>query len=93
LNSFTMAFIDADKANYDTYYEQCLKLVRPGGVVVVDNVLWHGKVLPLDSGDKRSSDDPDTNAIRALNKKILADERVSVSMLGIADGVYLCRKI
>lgn len=92
LNSFSMAFIDADKINYDTYYEQCLKLVMQGGVIVIDNCLWGGKVLPQDSGDERSSDDPDSNAIRALNQKVLADERVSVTLLGIADGVYLCRK-
>jgi len=81
------AFIDADKANYDNYYERLLKLLRPGGVIAVDNVLWHGRVI--DDSDETD----DTRAIRALNDKILADERVSMCMTPIGDGVTLVRKL
>lgn len=84
--SFDYAFLDADKANYDRYYEQALKLVRPGGVVVIDNTLWDGK--PADP----AVTDADTAAIRALNAKIHADVRVDLSFLPFADGLTLARK-
>jgi predicted O-methyltransferase YrrM len=83
--SFDMAFIDADKANYAGYYEAALQLVRPGGLIAIDNVLWSGRVA-----DPSVTDD-DTNAIRALNDAIAADERVDVAMTPIADGLTLAR--
>jgi predicted O-methyltransferase YrrM len=83
--SYDMAFIDADKASYDAYYERSLQLVRSGGVIAIDNVLWSGRVADP------SADDEDTVAIRALNAKIAADERVDVVMMPIADGVTLAR--
>lgn len=83
---YDFAFIDADKKNYDAYYERCLQLVRNGGLLAIDNVLWNGKVI--DS----SANDEDTNAIRALNAKIAKDERVSVSLVPIGDGLTLARK-
>jgi len=83
---FDFAFIDADKANYEGYYECALELIRPGGLIAIDNVLWHGQVIDPDDND------PDTVAIRALNKKLLGDSRVSLSMVPISDGVTLCFK-
>jgi O-methyltransferase len=84
--SFDLAFIDADKTSVGDYYEACLALVRPGGVVAVDNTLWGGAVVdPL-------VDDASTRAIRALNARIHADERVDPVMLPIADGLTLARK-
>lgn len=83
--SFDLAFIDADKASYDAYYEGCLRLVRAGGVIAIDNVLWSGRVADA------SVDDEDTKAIRALNAKIATDERVDVVMVPIADGLTLAR--
>ena len=84
--TFDLAFIDADKANYGTYYERCLTLVRTGGVVAVDNVLWGGRVA-----DPRANDD-DTNAIRALNAKIRGDRRVHATTVPIGDGLTLALK-
>jgi predicted O-methyltransferase YrrM len=84
--SFDMAFIDADKPQYDTYYEQILKLLRPGGVVLVDNMLWGGAVADPSKGDEN------TTAIRALNKKIGADPRVAMTLIPMADGVIIARK-
>jgi caffeoyl-CoA O-methyltransferase len=84
--SFDFAFIDADKNNYDGYYEQALRLLRPGGLIAIDNVLWGGAVV---NPKKR---DPDTLAIRALNEKLKSDERVSVSLVPIGDGLTLARK-
>jgi predicted O-methyltransferase YrrM len=84
--AFDFAFIDADKENYDRYYERALKLLRPGGLIAVDNVLWHGKVLD------QSVQDSDTRAIRALNEKLHRDERVLVSLLPIGDGLTLACK-
>jgi len=86
-SSFDFAFIDADKTGYDTYYEQCLQLMRPGGLMVFDNVLRHGRVIQDDV------DDEDTVAIRKLNKKLHEDSRVEISMVPIADGLTLARKI
>jgi caffeoyl-CoA O-methyltransferase len=85
-NSFDFAFIDADKENYVTYYEQCLKLLRQGGVVGVDNTLWGGAVA--DPNKK----DADTVAIRALILRVFEDKRVDSSLLPIGDGLYLARK-
>ncbi|MBN35710.1 MAG: SAM-dependent methyltransferase [Rhodospirillaceae bacterium] len=84
--TFDMAFIDADKVNYDIYYERCLELVRPGGLVMVDNVLWGGAVI--DAKDTSA----DTGAIRALNIKMGSDERVDVALLPVGDGLSLARK-
>lgn len=85
-NTFDFAFIDADKSNYGTYYEQCLKLVRPGGLIAIDNVLWGGSVV--DESDQK----PDTVAIRELNAKLYTDERVDLSLVPIGDGLTLARK-
>lgn len=84
--TFDFAFIDADKNNYDHYYERALKLLRSGGLIAVDNTLWHGRVI-----DETAQDD-DTVAIRALNAKIHADERVTSSLVPIGDGVMLALK-
>jgi predicted O-methyltransferase YrrM len=84
--SFDFAFIDADKSNYDGYYERCVTLLRPGGVIGIDNALWSGRVADPTIKDK------DTAAIRKLNKKIHADERVEHSLLPIGDGLMLARK-
>ena len=84
--TFDMAFIDADKESYQDYFERCLTLVRTGGLVAVDNVLWHGRVT--DAADTTV----DTRAIRAFNAGLKNDERVSLSMLSVADGLTLARK-
>ena len=83
---FDYAFIDADKSNYDAYYERCLELVRPGGLIAIDNTLWDGKVADP------AVMDADTVAIRALNQKLFADNRVSLSFLPFADGLTLARR-
>lgn len=82
--SFDMAFIDADKENYLNYYEALLPLMRPGGLIVVDNVLWGGRVL----NPKETSD----HAIHRFNQKVREDHRVEKVMLAIRDGVSLLRK-
>ncbi|MBT8135526.1 MAG: class I SAM-dependent methyltransferase, partial [Gammaproteobacteria bacterium] len=84
--SYDFAFIDADKENYDNYYELCLQLLRRGGLLVLDNVLWSGRVMNADK------EDAETQALHALNQKLHADERVDVSLLPVADGLYLARK-
>ena len=83
---FDMAFIDADKANVGEYYEAALTLVRPGGLILVDNVLWSGAVLDA------STSDPDTQALHALNAKAGRDERVDVALLPVCDGLLIARK-
>ncbi|HEX7968998.1 MAG TPA: class I SAM-dependent methyltransferase [Stellaceae bacterium] len=83
---FDLAFIDADKENYDGYYERVLRLVRPNGLITIDNVLWGGDVA------HPKSDDPDTQALRALNQKLHGDERIDLSLLPMADGITLARK-
>jgi predicted O-methyltransferase YrrM len=83
---YDMAFIDADKENYDGYYERCLSLMRPGGLICIDNTLWHGRVVEAEANDA------DTQAIRAFNAKVRDDDRVSLSMVPIGDGLTLCRK-
>ena len=85
-NTFDFAFIDADKVNYDHYYELCLQLVRPGGLITIDNVLWGGAV----SND--GINDVDTNSIRALNDKLHQDERIELSLVPIGDGLTLAMK-
>ncbi|MCK9609331.1 MAG: class I SAM-dependent methyltransferase [Methylomonas sp.] len=84
--AYDVAFIDADKANYDGYYERALRLLRRGGLIMIDNVLWSGQVADP------ACDDEDTRAIRALNAKIHADSRVSISLLPVADGITLALK-
>ena len=85
-STYDFSFIDADKINYQIYFERSLKLLRAGGVIAIDNVLWGGKVL--DNNDN----DPATRAIRLFNQKLFADERVSISMLPIGDGLTLAIK-
>ncbi len=84
--SFDLAFIDADKQNQEVYFEYCLQLLRPGGVILVDNVLWNGSVID----DK--DDSADTHAIRLFNQKIFKDDRVDISMIPVGDGITLARK-
>jgi predicted O-methyltransferase YrrM len=82
---FDFAFIDADKSGYDAYYERCLALLRRGGLVAIDNVLWGGRVA-------QPAEDQDTAAIQALNRKLHADERIDLSLLPVSDGLTLARK-
>jgi predicted O-methyltransferase YrrM len=84
--SFDFAFIDADKTAYDAYYEACLDLLKPGGLMALDNMLWDGAVADP------SVQDPDTIALRALNLKIRDDARVDACLLTVGDGVQLVRK-
>jgi caffeoyl-CoA O-methyltransferase len=84
--TFDFAFVDADKKNYDAYYERGLALLRQGGLMVIDNVLWSGAVADPERQDT------DTNAIRALNAKLHGDQRVSLSLLPVSDGITLARK-
>jgi len=85
-SSFDFAFIDADKENYLEYYERVVELLRPGGLLVVDNVLWGGAVADA------TVQDAETNAIRALNDRARDDERVDMSLVPIGDGLLLARK-
>ncbi|MDQ3188975.1 MAG: class I SAM-dependent methyltransferase [Pseudomonadota bacterium] len=85
---YDFAFIDADKTSYDAYYERCLRLLRGGGLIAIDNTLWNGEVAkPVDS-----LTDADTSALQALNLKLRDDERVDISLLPIGDGLTLARK-
>jgi predicted O-methyltransferase YrrM len=81
-----IAFIDANKNDYDAYYERCLKLVRKGGLILIDNVLWGGSVANL------AEDDEDTKAIRALNAKLTSDERVDLTLFAVGDGMTCALK-
>ncbi len=83
---FDMAFIDADKTNASAYYEACLGLVRPGGLILVDNVLWGGAVADL------SDSDADTEALRAVSRKAGSDARVEAALLPVCDGLLIARK-
>jgi predicted O-methyltransferase YrrM len=83
--AYDFAFIDADKASYDGYYERCLQVVRAGGLIAIDNVLWSGRV----AGE---STDEDTVALQQLNRKPHGDERVDLSLLQIGDGLTLARR-
>jgi len=85
-DSFDFAFVDADKPGYDGYYERCLTLVRPNGLIAFDNTLWSGAVA-----DPARNDD-DTKALRALNAKAHADARVDACLLTVGDGVLLVRR-
>ncbi len=84
--SFDLIFIDADKANYRVYLEHALVLVRQGGLILFDNVLWSGRVL------EQSPESADTRAIQALNRGLLRDSRIDLSLLPLGDGLTLCRK-
>jgi predicted O-methyltransferase YrrM len=84
-DAYDLAFIDADKTGYDTYYEGCLRVVRPGGLILIDNVLQAGRVVEQDA------DDDSVRAIRALNEKIAGDERVDMTLLPLADGLTMAR--
>jgi predicted O-methyltransferase YrrM len=83
---FDIAFIDADKANYQRYYERCLKLLRRGGLILIDNTLWYGRVI-----DRRDRS-IDTRAIRAFNRRLHRDRRVELSLVPIGDGLTLALK-
>lgn len=85
--TFDMTFIDADKETYPHYYEQCIELVRPGGLILVDNVFWSGSVI--DSDDQRGS----TRAIREVNERIRDDKRVAISTLPVGDGLTIARRL
>ncbi|MFL5242950.1 MAG: O-methyltransferase [Gemmataceae bacterium] len=85
-DSFDFAFIDADKEEYDAYYEACLRLVRPGGLILIDNMLWSGAVADAAVGD------PETVALRALNPKVRDDARVEACLLTVGDGIMMARK-
>ena len=85
-DTFDFAFIDADKSNYDSYYEKSLQLIRPGGLIAVDNTLWYGRVADPAVQDNR------TQQIRALNEKVRDDERVTMSLVPIGDGLLLAVK-
>ncbi|MDJ0661881.1 MAG: class I SAM-dependent methyltransferase [Crocosphaera sp.] len=85
-NTFDFAFIDADKSNYDNYYEKALWLVKPGGLIAIDNVLWGGKVADPDIKDNR------TQKIRNFNKKLHQDPRINLSLVPISDGLTLALK-
>ena len=85
-NKFDFAFIDADKANYGNYFERCLKLVRKGGLIALDNTLWSGQVLNSAAADE------DTRALQAFNRKLHADRRVEIALLTVGDGLTLALK-
>ena len=84
--SFDLAFIDADKINYDTYFEMAYKLLKPGGAIIVDNVLWKGTVA------KPERNDNDISALRLLNDKVAGDDRVISTLLPIGDGMLMIAK-
>lgn len=84
--TFDFAFIDADKSNYAHYYERSLQLIRPGGLIAIDNVLWSGRVADPTVQDNR------TKKIRAFNEKLLQDQRINLSLVPIGDGLTLARK-
>lgn len=85
--TYDLAFIDADKANYIHYYNYCIALLKPGGIVLVDNVLWGGDVA------NPSISDPDTEGIRKLNRRVHTDKRVEMCMLPVGDGLSIVRKL
>lgn len=85
-NGFDLAFIDADKINYINYYQRCLELIRPGGLILFDNTLWDGSVA-----DPNDQDD-DTVALRALNDALHTDQRIDLSLVPIGDGLSMARK-
>lgn len=83
---FDFAFIDADKANYPIYFEQCMTLLRPGGLIAADNTLWSGRI------HDKTLTDPDTEAIRQLNREVHQDDRVVSSLVNVGDGMLLAMK-
>jgi len=85
-STYDFSFIDADKINYQSYYENSLVLVKPGGIIAVDNVLWSGQVID------QTDFEPATRAIRSFNEKLYQDNRVSISMVPIGDGLTLAYK-
>jgi caffeoyl-CoA O-methyltransferase len=85
-DSYDFAFIDADKTGYDAYVERCLRLLRSGGLMLIDNVLWNGAVARAAGGDA------DTAALQALNRKLHGDNRIDLVMLPVGDGLTLVRK-
>lgn len=85
-HTFDFAFIDADKVNYDGYYERALQLIRPGGLIAIDNVLWSGRVANPEIQNES------TQAIRIFNQKLRDDERVTISLVPIGDGLTLALK-
>ncbi|NXC52710.1 CMTD1 protein, partial [Aleadryas rufinucha] len=85
--TFDFAFIDADKESYNEYYEKCLRLIKKGGIIAIDNVFWNGKVL------KPRKDDLAAQSIHRLNEKLLRDARINISMLPVGDGVTLAFKL
>lgn len=84
---FDLIFIDADKRNYPHYYEGSLKLLRPGGLVIIDNILWHGAVLEVNSNDQR------TQVLREFNRSLAQDKRVKISVIPLGDGMTLAYKL
>lgn len=84
--SYDFAFIDADKESYSDYLELCLQMLRPGGLLVFDNVLWSGRVM------NAVNEDAETRALHALNNRLHSDERVDISLLPVADGLFIARK-
>ncbi len=84
--TFDFAFVDADKANYSNYYDRALKLLRPGGLMAIDNVLWSGRVADMQSTDKI------VQTMRIFNEKVAQDDRVQVSLLPLGDGITLALK-
>jgi predicted O-methyltransferase YrrM len=85
-DSFDLAFIDADKENGAAYYEACLQLIRGGGLIIIDNAIWHGDVA------NPQIQDAETQAIRALNEKVRDDPRVDACLMSIGDGMMVARK-
>jgi predicted O-methyltransferase YrrM len=85
--TFDLAFIDADKNNYAAYYDRCFDLVRQGGLILVDNVLWYGRVI-----DPTMNEDKRTQAIKEINQQIYHDDRVQISLIPIGDGLTIARK-
>ncbi len=83
---FDFAFIDADKVNYEAYFEACIRLIRPGGLILIDNVLWDGSVIDPENREES------TKAIRAFNEKLSRDSRITLNMLPVADGITLAMK-
>jgi predicted O-methyltransferase YrrM len=86
-NTFDFAFIDADKSSYQAYFDHALKLLRPGGLVILDNVLWDGRVI-----DPAADHDSDTIAIREFNRRIHSDSRVDLTLVPIGDGLTMAQK-
>ncbi|XP_057484904.1 flavonoid 3',5'-methyltransferase-like isoform X1 [Actinidia eriantha] len=91
--AFDFAFVDADKQNYINYHEALLKLVKIGGVIAYDNTLWSGRVVPSPDQHQEEMEDTATDALRSLNTFLASDSRVDLSLISIADGLTLCRRL